>query len=113
MGLAKRKLTKSDIVSQRLNHLLFINGYMTQKRLAFQMGIPVSTIGSKMVGRARWNLDEVDALGRIFGVTPNYLFGYEPIESAEPLDDDIPASNETGMSDLVAGAGFEPTTSGL
>jgi len=69
MGLAKRKLTKSDIVSQRLNHLLFINGYMTQKRLAFQMGIPVSTIGSKMVGRARWNLDEVDALGRIFGVT--------------------------------------------
>jgi hypothetical protein len=48
-------------------------------------------------------------MSRIFQVSPNYLFGYEPIEAAEPLDDDIPASNETGMSDLVAGAGFEPT----
>lgn len=46
----------------------------------------------------------VDGICRIFQVRPNYPFGYEPIESVEPLDGDIPTSNETGMSDLVAGA---------
>ena len=56
---------------------------------------------------------EVDAMSVVFGVTPNYLFGYEPIETAEPLDDEIPASTEAGITGLVAGAGFEPATSGL
>ena len=113
MGLPKKTLSKSDIVSQRINHLLFINGHTTRKRLAFRMGVPVPTIGSKMVGRTRWNVDEVDELAKIFGVSLSYMFGYEPIETAEPLEHEIPAFKETGISRVVAGAGFEPTTSGL
>ena len=104
---------KSDIVSQRINHLLFINGHTTRKRLALRMGLPIPTISSKMVGRTRWNVDEVDTLAKIFGVSLSYMFGYEPIETAEPLNDEIPASNEAGITGLVAGAGFEPATSGL
>jgi hypothetical protein len=44
-----------------------------------------------MVGRTRWNVDEVDTLATIFDVSLSYMFGYEPIETAEPLDDEIPA----------------------
>ena len=106
-------LSKSEIVSQRVNHLMFINGRLTQKRLALRLGMAVSTITTKITGRNRWNIDEVDALASVFGVTPNYLFGYEPIESAGPVNNKIPASVETGISGFVAGAGFEPTTSGL
>ena len=100
-------------MSQRINHLLFINGHTTRKRLAFRMGVPVPTIGGKMVGRTRWNVDEVDELAKIFGVSLSYMFGYEPIETAEPLEHEIPASKETGITGVVAGTGFEPATSGL
>jgi hypothetical protein len=35
------------------------------------------------------------------------------LPAAQPEYTERPASDETGRSDLVAGAGFEPTTSGL
>jgi transcriptional regulator with XRE-family HTH domain len=113
MELHDQILSKSDIVSQRVHYLMFINGRLTQKRLAPRLGMAVSTITTKMTGRNRWNIDEVDALANVFGVTPNYLFGYEPIESARAVNPRILASVETRILDSVAGTGFEPATSGL
>ncbi len=52
-----------------------------------------------------------DALSLANEVLLTIPLGNEPIESAEPANAEVPASFETGT--LVAGAGFEPTTSGL
>ena len=111
MGELKRHYSASDLVSQRVNHLLFINGLMTQRALAFRMGVKPATIGNKVTGANRWNIDEVSELSEIFGVSTDYILGKEPIESAEPINAEVPASFETGT--LVAGTGFEPVTSGL
>ncbi len=113
MGIPKRTLDASEIVSRRVNHLMFINGRMTQKRLAMRLGVAAPTIATKLMGRNRWNIEEVDALCLAFDVTPNYMLGYEPIETAEPKNNEIPASSEAGITGLVAGTGFEPATSGL
>lgn len=116
MGELKRQYSASDLVSQRVNHLLFINGLMTQRALAFRMGLKPATVGNKVTGASRWNIDEVSELSEIFEVSTDYILGKEPIESAEPVNAEVPAppvtsTGETGT--LVAGAGFEPTTSGL
>ena len=116
MGELKRIYSGSDLVSQRVNHLLFINGMMTQRTLAFRLGVKPSTVNGKISGRTAWNLDELRELSSIFGVTADYLMGNEPIESAEPVNAEVPAppvtsTGETGT--LVAGTGFEPATSGL
>ena len=105
-------VSTSEVVSLRVNHLLFINR-MSQRELAMRLGAKPTTIYSKMNMANRWNLDDVMALSHEFAVSPNYLLGLEQIESAVPVNTKRPASEETGRSDLVAGAGFEPTTSGL
>jgi DNA-binding XRE family transcriptional regulator len=106
MGIPKRTQDSNEIVSQRVNHLMFINGRMTQKRLATRLGVAAPTIATKLMGRNRWNLEEVPAVCAAFGVTPNYMFGYEPIEAVEPRNAEFPASEETGNSGVVAGAVF-------
>ncbi|TYL51226.1 helix-turn-helix domain-containing protein [Agromyces mariniharenae] len=102
----------TELVALRVNHLLFLNR-MSQRELAMRLGTKPTTVNSKMNRSNRWNLDEILHLAEIFGVSTDYLLGRAPIESAVPVNTKRPASEETGRSDLVAGAGFEPTTSGL
>ena len=113
MGEIERTYSASELVSQRVNHLLFINGMMTRRALAFRMGLQPPTINSKVSGANRWNIDDLIDLSGIFGVSINYLIGKEPIESAVSVNAKVPASRETGTNDVVAGTGFEPVTSGL
>ena len=103
--------TKTNVVSVRVNHLLFINGF-TQAHLAVRLHLTPAAVGNKMQRRARWNLDEIDAMADIFDVSTDYLLGRVPIESAIPVNEAVPASEETGTV-VVAGRGFEPLTSGL
>lgn len=46
----------------------------------------------------RWNLDDVMGRSHEFAVSPNYLLGLEPIESAVAVNTKRPASEETGRS---------------
>ena len=103
----------SELVSQRVNHLLFINGMKTKRSLALRMGLQAVNLNNKIAGTVRWSLDELLELGEIFEVSSNYLLGKEPIESAVPVKASVPASRETGTDEMVAGTGFEPVTSGL
>ena len=102
----------ADVISVRVNHLLFINR-QNQRRLAVRLGLKPASVSAKMTGANRWNVDEVLALAQYFEVATDYLYGLEPIESAQPVKTEGPVSVETGPSASVAGAGFEPTTSGL
>lgn len=107
------RLDSNERVAQRVNHLMFINGRMTQRRLAGLIGVAAPTVAVKMTGRNRWSLDDLVSLCEVFGVSPNYMLGFEPIEAASPQKEIAPAARATGAMTLVAGAGFEPTTSGL
>ena len=50
-------------------------------------------------------------MARVLGTSMAYLTG--ETDDRRPLNAHVPASEETGTGDVVAGAGFEPTTSGL
>ncbi|WP_439565962.1 helix-turn-helix domain-containing protein [Microcella sp.] len=91
-------------MAQRVNHLMFINGRMTQRRLAGLIGVAAPTVAVKMTGRNRWSLDDLVSLCEVFGVSPNYMLGLEPIESAAPQKSIAPAARATGAMTLVAGA---------
>ena len=107
------RLDSAERVAQRVNHLMFINGRMTQRRLGSLIGIAAPTVAVKMTGRNRWSLEDLLSLCEVFGVSPNYMLGFEPIEAASPQKEIAPAARAAGAMTLVAGAGFEPTTSGL
>ena len=92
------------MVAQRVNHLMFINGRMTQRKLAGLIGISGSTAAVKMTGRHRWSLDDVVSRCEVFGLTQNYMLGLRPIESARPQTNIAPAAKATGAMTLVAGA---------
>jgi transcriptional regulator with XRE-family HTH domain len=59
---------------------------MTQRALAFRLGVKPATVNGKISGRTAWNLDELRELSSIFEVSADYLMGKEPIESAEPVN---------------------------
>ena len=101
----------AEAISIRVNHLLFINGKMSQRVLAMRLGIKAGTMSGKMAGSTRWNVDELAEMCEIFQVTADYLLGRSLIESAKPVTTEGPNSFESGPSDLVAGTGFEPATS--
>ena len=113
MSIPQIDAARTDVVSTRVNYLQFINGRMSQRSLALRLGTPPASLSNKITGRTAWNLDELFSLCDIFAVSADYLLGREPIESARPVNAEGPASIETGPSGVVAGAGFEPTTSGL
>lgn len=102
----------SDTIAVRVNHLMYINR-LSQRRLSTRLGLRPTSVSAKQSGANRWNVDEVLQLATIFNVATDYLFGLLPIESAKPVNTEGPNSVESGPSDMVAGAGFEPTTSGL
>lgn len=99
-----QRLDSAERVAQRVNHLMFINGRMTQRRLASLIGIAAPTVAVKMTGRNRWSLEDLLSLCEVFGVSPNYMLGFEPIEAASPQKEIAPAARAAGATTLVAGA---------
>lgn len=97
-----------DAVSQRVNHLLFINK-MSQRDLAFRLGIKPPTVTNKMSGRNRWNLEEIIELAGAFGVTLDYMVGREPTDNATPLYAKAPGSEEPGANVMWAFVGTSQT----
>ncbi|QAB17636.1 XRE family transcriptional regulator [Leucobacter muris] len=90
MGEPKLSQSLQQIVSVRVNHLIFING-LQQKELALRLAMSASTLNNKIHGKGSWGLEDAIALGEIFEVSIDYLIGKAPIEAAVPTQQKAPA----------------------
>ncbi|NLA66133.1 MAG: hypothetical protein GX862_09495 [Leucobacter sp.] len=77
--------SNDELISQRVNHLLFINR-LTRRGAADQLGISHSAFNTKINGGSSWKADELVALTDKFDVSFDFLIGRQPIEFARPLD---------------------------
>ena len=91
MGEPKIERSVAETTSLRVGYLLLLNGNMSQKELALGLGLTPGQLNHKMVGRSKWGVSEMIALGDFFGVPFDYLIGRLPIESAEPVNAKTPA----------------------
>lgn len=75
--------SSDELISQRVNHLLFINR-LTRRRAADELGISHSAFNTKINGGSSWRAEELVNLTDRFGVSFDFLVGRVPIEYAVP-----------------------------
>ncbi len=90
--------SSDELISQRVNHLLFINR-LTRRKAAEQLGISHSAFNTKINGGSTWRADEIVNLTDRFGVTFDFLIGRQPIELAAPSEHPAPTSEARSISD--------------
>ena len=95
--------TPDVAVGMKINQLLFLQR-KTRKELAQALNTSPATAGRKVLGSISWSLSDLFAAADFFNVDVNDLLPRR-IEKAP--------EEETSSGAVVAGAGFEPTTSGL
>ena len=99
-----------EAIGERVNQLMFINR-VTRKRLGEVLGITGPAAGKKVMGKAAWTASDLYKVADFFGVDITELL---PRRVPAPGHDETPRTAVQGASpNVVAGAGFEPTTSGL
>ena len=84
---------------------------LTKKGLAEELGLSVATASRKLNGHIEWTARELVQLAEVLNTTVAYLIG-EVGDPARKMKNGL-TRVESDRSELVAGAGFEPTTSGL
>ncbi|MDY3128128.1 MAG: helix-turn-helix transcriptional regulator [Corynebacterium sp.] len=110
-------MSKTQILSQgytadmaigiTVNDLLF-RRKKTRRQLAESMGLSHQAVSRKVLGQVGWSVSDLFAVADFFNVEVSDLLP-KKVENAETPD----SFSRTEGSGLVAGAGFEPTTSGL
>ncbi|CED91086.1 Cro/C1-type HTH domain profile [Actinomyces succiniciruminis] len=101
-----------------MNQLLFENR-MTRKELGSYFGVGQSVISRKLRGQVSWTAEELSIMAGLFGMR---IDDFAPVRAADGSwipaqyvagQQKAPAPAGAGASGVVAGAGFEPATSGL
>ena len=93
-----------EAVGMKVNAFLF-RKRETKKALGTVLGVSAATAGRKINGEIGWSLDDLYRTAEFFGVEITDLLPRR-IANEE-------AASLSADGHLVAGAGFEPTTSGL
>lgn len=95
--------TTDELISQRVNHLLFINK-LTRRTAAGQLGISHSAFNSKINGSSSWKADELRSLTDRFGVSFDFLIGRQPIEWAGPSTAETPTTQKSPAAEAAGDA---------
>ena len=101
-------MTANEAVGAKVNQLMFRNR-TTRKQLAEALGITGAAVSRKIYGQNSWTLEELYSVADFFNITVTDLLPRRVPHTQETPD----SLSRTEGSDFVAGAGFEPTTSGL
>lgn len=102
------RYTAYEAIGISVNQLLFTRN-ITRRRLGEALGIQGEAVSKKLRGQSRWTIEEVYAMAEFFDVDLMDL-----LPRKLPRGYEIGAPYHKGpQSNLVAGAGFEPATSGL
>ena len=101
----------AQTVDQRVGELIRFWMYrrdINQPQLGKLLGLTRATVSRKISGKVTWTVTELAKTAAILEVPLSELMPEDTVEIAKSLEAN--ASRDRGT---VAGAGFEPTTSGL
>ena len=102
------RYTAYEAIGISVNQLLFTRN-ITRRRLGEALGVQGEAISKKLRGQSRWTIEEIYAMAEFFDVDLMDL-----LPRKLPRGYEIGAPYHKGPQlNLVAGAGFEPATSGL
>lgn len=102
------RYTAHEAIGISVNQLLFTRN-ITRRRLGAALGVQGEAVSKKLRGQSRWTIEEVYAMAEFFELDLMDL-----LPRKLPREYEIGAPFDKGpQSNLVAGAGFEPATSGL
>lgn len=104
----KHAYSPDECVGIKVNELMFLNR-TTKKQLGEVLGISGPTAGRKIRGEISWSLSDLYRVADFFEVDIIDLLPHRVTQTQETPD----SLSRTEGSNLVAGVGFEPTTSGL
>ena len=100
--------TADEAIGIKVNQLMFLQR-TTRKELGQALGITGPAMSKKIRGQNGWSVDDLFGVAEFFHVDVTDLLPRRVAQTQE-----TPGSlSRTEGSNLVAGAGFEPTTSGL
>lgn len=102
------RYTAHEAIGISVNQLLFTRN-ITRRRLGAALGIQGEAVSKKLRGQSRWTIEEIYAMAEFFELDLMDL-----LPRKLPRGYEIGAPFDKGPQlNLVAGAGFEPATSGL
>ncbi len=105
-----------DDTNARIHARLF-RAKLTKKALAEGLHLGTTATSRKLNGHASWTLEELVQLSDLLDTSVAYLTGEVDDDTPLRKTRNAPAHESQGVraasAELVAGAGFEPTTSGL
>ena len=105
----KHHYTADEAIGITVNHLMFLNR-TTRKALGGEtLGISGPGIGKKLRGENGWSVTDLYGVAEYFQIPVADLLP-KKVDAMQGTPDLL---SRTEGSKLVAGAGFEPTTSGL
>ncbi|MCU4298035.1 XRE family transcriptional regulator [Brevibacterium permense] len=82
---------------------------VTQKRLSGLLGLPQSSVSARLNGKKPFSIDELYKIAGLMELSLGELLGERLVNEKNPQ----PVELAGGSATLVAGEGFEPSTSGL
>ncbi|QOQ39894.1 helix-turn-helix transcriptional regulator [Trueperella pecoris] len=114
MSIANEVFTESasadTLIGEQVRFWLFRRG-LNQADLAAGLGLSIPTTSRKLAGKTAWSVTDLARAAAILNVDITDLFRPEVIANEQKKMASHSEEFETISS--VAGAGFEPTTSGL
>ena len=102
------RYTAHEAIGISVNQLLFTRNIKRQ-RLGEALGVQGQAVSKKLRGQSRWTIEEIYAMAEFFELD---LMDLLPRKLPRGYEIGAPF-NKGPQSNLVAGAGFEPATSGL
>lgn len=103
----KKSYTANEALGIKVNELMFRNR-ISRKQLGEYLGITGQGVSRKVLGQSAWTLDDLYRVADFFNVSVEDLLPRRVPQTQETPD----SLSRTEGSNLVAGVGFEPTTSG-
>lgn len=106
-----RTRTPDECVGITVNQLMFTHR-ISRRELGDVLGITGQTMGRKLRGEIGWSLIDLFTVADFFDIPLEDLLPRR-IQLPDAENAKTPSQMRGGNQNVVAGAGFEPTTSGL
>lgn len=103
-------MSANEAIGLKVNNLM-LRHRVTRKELSSALNISSQGVSRKILGQVGWSIDDLYATADFFGVDITDLLPRRVVASDMQEPPETVVSG--GSRKMVAGAGFEPTTSGL
>ncbi|MHA2788302.1 helix-turn-helix domain-containing protein [Corynebacterium sp. S7] len=109
MTVTQQTMTLNEAIGAKVDQIMF-RRRITRKALGEALGITGAGVSRKLYGQTAWTTEDLYVVADVLGVEVTDLL---PRRVEVTTDEKTPSEEGVNRKKLVAGAGFEPTTSGL